>query len=116
MRLKGASMSYTYHELKGKTVADLREIAKGIENDAVKGYTQLNKDRLLAALCTALKIPLHEHHAAGGFNKPAIKAKMRDLMQKRSEAIKAKDRKSLKALRRQIHSLNHDIRHHTAEV
>ena len=107
-------MSYTYHELKGKTVADLREIAKGIENDAVKGYTQLNKDRLLAALCTALKIPLHEHHAAGGFNKPAIKAKMRALRQKRSEAIRAGDRAALKSLRRQIHALNHDVRRHTA--
>jgi hypothetical protein len=109
-------MSYTYHDLKGKTVAELREIAKGIEGDAVKGYTQLNKDHLLAALCAALKIPLHEHHAAGGFNKPAIKTKMRELMQKRSEAIAAKDSKLLKALRRQIHTLNHDIRRHTAEV
>jgi hypothetical protein len=109
-------MSYTYHDLKGKTVSELREIAKGIESDAVKGYTQLNKDHLLAALCTALKIPLHEHHAAGGFNKPAVKAKMRDLIQKRSEAIAAKDSKTLKALRRQIHTLNHDIRRHTAEV
>ena len=109
-------MSYTYHDLKGKTVAELREIAKGIEHDAVKGYTQLNKDHLLAALCTALKIPLHEHHAAGGYDKSAIKAKMRALRQKRSEAIKAGDHAALKALRRRIHALNHDIRSHTATV
>ena len=109
-------MSYTYHDLKGKTVAELREIAKGTEHDAVKGYTQLNKDHLLAALCTALKIPLHEHHAAGGYDKSAIKAKMRALAQKRSEAIKAGDHAALKALRRQIHALNHDIRSHTATV
>jgi hypothetical protein len=107
-------MSYTYHELKEKNVAELREIAKGIEDEAVKGYTQLNKDHLLVALCTALKIPAHEHHAIGGFDKTAVKAKMRDLRQKRAEAIQSKDRAALKALRRQIHSLNHDIRSHTA--
>ncbi len=109
-------MSYTYHDLKGKTVAELREIAKGIEHEAVKGYTQLNKDHLLVALCTALKISTHEHHAAGGYDKSAIKAKMRSLRQKRSEAIAAGDHAALKALRRQIHALNHDIRRHTATV
>jgi hypothetical protein len=31
-----------YEELKHKTVAQLREIAAGIERDAVKGHTQLN--------------------------------------------------------------------------
>ena len=106
-------MSYTYHDLKGKTVAELREIAKGIEHDAVKGYTQLNKDHLLVALCTALKIPLHEHHAAGGYNKAAIKAKMRELRQKKTAAVESGDRAVLKALRRQIHALNHDVRRHT---
>jgi imidazoleglycerol phosphate dehydratase HisB len=107
-------MSYTYHDLKGKTVAELREIAQGIEHEAVKGYTQLNKDHLLVALCTALKISTHEHHIAGGYDKSAIKAKMRALRQKRSEAIRAGDRAALKSLRRQIHALNHDVRRHTA--
>ena len=55
-------MAYTYHELKEKTVADLREIAKGIEHEAVEGATQMNKDHLLKALCTALGIDMHEHH------------------------------------------------------
>jgi hypothetical protein len=31
-----------YEELKHKTVAQPREIATGIEQDAVKGHTQLN--------------------------------------------------------------------------
>ena len=33
---------HTYEELKHKTVAQLREVAAGIEHDAVKGHTQLN--------------------------------------------------------------------------
>ncbi len=107
-------MSYTYHDLKAKTVAELREIAKGIEHEAVKGYTQLNKDHLLVAVCTALKISTHEHHATGGFDKPAVKARMRALKQKRSEAIEAHDHALLRSVRRQIHALNHDIRRHTA--
>src|SRR2546430_7778166 len=50
-------ISYTYHELKEKTIQELRDIAKGVENqDAVQGYSQLNKEHLLPALCKALGI------------------------------------------------------------
>ena len=41
-------MAHTYEELKHKTVVELREIAKGLEHEAVKGYTQMNKDHVLA--------------------------------------------------------------------
>jgi len=37
-------MAFTYEELKEKTAAELREIASGIQHDAVQGYTQLNRD------------------------------------------------------------------------
>ena len=47
-------MPYTYHELKVKTVQELRDIAKDIPHDAVQGYSQMNKDHLLPALCKAL--------------------------------------------------------------
>jgi hypothetical protein len=108
-------MPYTYHELKEKTVADLREIAKGIEHEAVQGYTQLNKDHLLVALCKALHIPTHEHHAVGGYDKSVSKAKLRELKKKRDAALEAHDAALLKRLRRQIHAVNHDIRAHTIE-
>ena len=58
-------MAYTHHELKHKTLAELRDIAKDIEHDAVKGYTQLNKEHLVVAICNALNIDIHEHHALG---------------------------------------------------
>jgi len=106
-------MAFTYHELKLKTVADLREIAKGIQHEAVQGYTQLNKDHLLLALCKALSIPTHEHHAVGGIDKSTTKAKLRSLRVERAAALEAHDHKKLKAVRRQIHALNHDIRRHT---
>jgi hypothetical protein len=106
-------MAFTFHELKGKTVADLREIAKGIQHEAVQGYTQLNKEHLLVALCKALDIPTHEHHTIGGVDKASIKAKMRALRAECAAAIEAGDHKKLKAARRHIHALNHDIRRHT---
>ena len=106
-------MAHTYHELRLKTVADLREIAKGIQHEAVQGYTQLNKDHLLLALCKALNIPTHEHHMVGGINKADIKAKMKKLREERAAAIAAGDHAKLKAVRRHLHSLTRDIRRHT---
>jgi DNA polymerase III epsilon subunit-like protein len=106
-------MAYTYQELKGKTIQELREIAKGAENqDAVQGYSQMNKDHLLPALCKALGIDAHEHHAVSGIDKPAIKAKMRELRKQRAAALDAHDHDALKSVRRQLHRCNRQIRAH----
>jgi hypothetical protein len=67
-------MAHTFPELKAKPLAELREIAAGIEHEAVKGYTQLNKDHLLAALCKALNIDMHVHHEVKGIDKAGTKA------------------------------------------
>jgi hypothetical protein len=107
-------MAYTHHELKLKTIVELRDIAKDIPHDAVKGYTQLNKEHLLVALCQALNIPIHEHHEVVGLDKGAVKAKMRALKTQSAEAIAQGDHAKLKALRRQRHRLNHQIRSHLA--
>ena len=104
----------TYHELKGKTVHDLREIAKGIPDEAVRGYTQMNKEHLLVAIAKALHIPTHEeHHTEAGFDRLTNKAHMRELRKKREAALEAHDHEQLKVLRRQIHALNREIRKHT---
>ena len=71
-------MSYTFHDLKHKRIADLRNIASGLDHEAVKGYTQLNKDHLLQALCKALGIDVHEHRDVTGIDKAAIKVQIRD--------------------------------------
>jgi hypothetical protein len=103
-------MAYTYEELKKKTIADLREIAKGIEHDAVQGYTQMNKDHLLPALCKALGIDSHAHHAAEISQKDSMKAKMRELKQERAKAIDVGDHERLHQIRREYHWLNHSLR------
>ena len=106
-------MAHTYEELKHKTVAELREIAKGIEHEAVEGATQMNKDHLLKALCTALGIDMHEHHQVVGIDKAAIKVKIRDLRKKRDEILASQDRSQLHGVLRQIHSLKRTIRRAT---
>jgi len=106
-------MAYTYHELKTKTIQELRDIEKTVEqHDAVQGYSQMNKDHLLPALCRALGIPVHEHAEAVGIDKSAIKALMRELKKKREAAVESNDHAALKSVRRQLHSLNRDIRRH----
>lgn len=103
-------MAYSYEDLRKKTIEDLREIAKGIEHDAVQGYTQMNKEHLLPAICKALGIDAHEHHQVVGLDKKAIKARMRKLRDERDKALQAHDNGQLKAIRRQLHRLNRRIR------
>jgi hypothetical protein len=106
-------MEYTFEQLKHKTVVELREIAKGIEYEAVQGYTQLNKEHLLVAISKALGIQ-HEHHEVVGVDKAAIKSRIRDLKKKRDEALTAHDHAQLKTVRRTIHRLKRQI--HKATV
>jgi hypothetical protein len=103
-------MAYTYHDLKLKSVAELREISKTLEHEELKGAMQMNKDHLLPVLCKVLGIDAHEHHEAKGIDKAAIKAKMRALKAGRAKALEAHDAAKLKAVRRTIHRLNHKIR------
>jgi DNA-binding IclR family transcriptional regulator len=105
-------MAYSYEQLRHKTVAELREIAKDVQHEAVQGYSQLNKEHLLPALCKALGIEMHEHHAVKGIDKAGIKAKIKMLKAERDKAINTHDPDVLKSVRREIHHLNRQIRSH----
>jgi hypothetical protein len=106
-------MAYTFEELKHKTLAELREIAKGSDHEAVQGYTQLNKEHLVVALSKALGIQ-HEHHAVVGIDKSEIKSRIRELKTQRAAALAAHDHAQLKVVRRTIHRLKRRI--HKATV
>jgi hypothetical protein len=95
------------------TLADLREVAKDIEHDAVQGYTQMNKEHLIGALSKALGIK-HEHHDVVGIDKASIKARIRQLKTQRAAAINEHDHAQLKVVRRTIHRLKRRI--HKATV
>ena len=106
-------MAYSYEELKKKTLAELREIAAGIEHDAVKGHSQMHKTQLLPALCQVLNIDMHEHHAVAGINKATVKAQIKEFKKKRDEALVAHDHNGLKNVRREIHRLKRQIKRAT---
>ena len=102
----------SYEALKSKTLAELREIAKDIVHDSVRGHSQMNKEHLLPAICQALGIDTREHHEAVGIDKAGIKMKLRELKRQRDEALAAADHENLHAIRRYMHYLNHQIRSH----
>jgi DNA-binding IclR family transcriptional regulator len=106
-------MAYTYEELRHKTLAELRDIAKDIQHDAVQGYTQLNKEHLVGAIAKALGIQ-HTHHDVVGIDKSSIKARIRQLKTQRAAALDAHDHAQLKVVRRTIHRLKRQI--HKATV
>ena len=95
-------MEITFEQLKHKTIAELREMAKGIQHEAVQGYTQMNKEHLLIAVSKALGIQ-HEHHEVVGVDKASLKSRIKELKKQRQQAISAHDSKQLKTLRRTMH-------------
>ena len=100
-----------YRELKGMTVAQLREVAAGIEGFA--GYTQMRKDNLLKNICKQLKIDPHAHHEVVGLDKASMKKQIQALKGKRDAVLEARDATQLKRVRRRIHRLKRRIRRAT---
>jgi hypothetical protein len=103
-------MAYTYDALHGMTVAQLREIAQGVQHDAVKGFSTMHKEKLLPALCLALGIEAHVHHVAVGVDKARMKAEIRSLKEEKKSALAAGDRMQFKETLRKIHTLKRKLR------
>jgi len=103
-------MSHTYESLRKMTVAELRDIAKELTHEAVQGSSQMNKDHLLPALCSALGIDAHIHHAAHGERKAAARTRLKELRDLREKSIAAHDHAALQAIRREYHHVNHSLR------
>ena len=107
-------MEHTYEELKNMTVAQLREIASGTEHEAVQGYTQLNKEHLLEALCKAFNIDMREHHEVVGVEKSPLKTQIKLWKARRDEALTAHKKKQFKNALRMIHKYKRKL--HKATV
>jgi DNA-binding IclR family transcriptional regulator len=104
--------TYTYEDLKKKTVAELRDLAQGLPHDALQGYTQMNKEHLLPAICNVLGVETGHHHVVAGFDKSAIKARMKSLHAERDKALEEHDPARVKEVRGELHALNHRLRAH----
>jgi len=99
---------YTFKQLRDMKVTQLREIAQGLQNSELEGYSTMHKDHLLPILCKLLNIPTH--HIAHGEAKAKMKAAIRKMEARRDEALKAKNYKAVSAARRLIHGLKHKLR------
>jgi len=106
-------MSYTFKELKAKTVAQLKEIASDLDHPAVQGYTQLTKEPLIKAICEALGMEAREHHEVKGMDKSSVKKKIKELKKNRDKALAAHDHKQLKTVRTEIKKLKRQLRRAT---
>jgi hypothetical protein len=107
---EGETMSYTYEQLHEMTVAQLRDIAKGVEHDAVKGFSTMHKEKLIPALCKALGIDAHVHHHVVGLNKAQVKAEIRACKKRRDEALLKKDLVAYRNALKEIHRLKNRLR------
>ena len=107
-------MAHTFEELSGMNVNQLREIAQGIEHEAVQGSPTMHKEELVQAICQALGIEARVQHKVVGINKADIKKEISKLKAQRDEALAARDHKQLKTTRRKIHRLKRKI--HKATV
>lgn len=105
-----ADQTHTYETLSNQTVVQLREIAKELDHEALRGYSTMHKEDLILALCTALGIEAHAHHEVVGLNKRKVKAQIRELKVQRNKALDAHDRAELKVIRRKIHRLKRRLR------
>ena len=104
-------MAYTYEQLSEMNVNQLREIAKGIDHEAVHGFSTMHKEKLIPALCTALGIEAHRHHlAAKGFDKGSVKAQIRALKKQRDAIIPKEHPKEFREILRQIHEQKNKLR------
>ncbi len=106
-------MAYSYDQLSTMTVAQLREIAQGIQHDAVKGFSTMHKEKLVPAICQAFGIETHiHHHVVGNFDKGKVKQQIRQLKLQRAEALEHHDPALLAQVRHQIHDLKRELRKH----
>jgi hypothetical protein len=106
-------MPYTYEQLHAMTVAQLRDIAKDLQHEAVSGFSTMHKEKLVPAICHALGIDTKVHHHVVGLDKDSVKAELRALKTKKGEALAAGNRKEFKVILRQIHDLKLKLRRAT---
>jgi hypothetical protein len=99
-------------DLEKMTVTKLREEAHKFED--VKGASGMKKDQLIDLLCEKLDIHRPKTKIVG-IDKPALKARLRDLKAKRLQAEADHDHEALAEIRRRIKTYKRSIRRHTVQ-
>ena len=76
-------MAHTYEELKKQTVAQLKELAKENDHEALHGYSTMHKEDLVLALCKALGVDAQ----AGSADKEEVKEQAQDADEVKIESV-----------------------------
>ena len=100
---------HSFESLSSQNVTQLREIAGGVDHEAVAGYSTMHKEHLVEALCKAFGIEARPQHMIVGIDKATVKKQIRALKAKRAAALEAGDKKQLQFTRRRIHELKRKI-------
>lgn len=103
-------MEYTYEDLSNKNVSQLREIAEGMDHEALHGYKTMRQEQLVKALCDAVGIEARPERKVVGINRSEIKAQIKKLKVEREKALEDHNHKELKLVRRKIRGLKRQIR------
>ncbi|MGA1842321.1 MAG: transcription termination factor Rho [bacterium] len=103
----------TRHELEKMTVVKLREEA--LKYPELTGVHGMKKAELIKALAELMglpeeEIPKKKVKVKKGNTKGGLKKVIKSLKEKRSEALKAKDAKALKIVRKRIKSAKRKLR------
>jgi len=103
-------MGYTLEDLKKMRVVELREVAAGLDHEAVIGYTQLNKEHLFKAVCKALGVDTHQHHVVKDVHKSVYKSRIKELKEKKNAALTAHDKAALHDTLKHLRRLKRTLR------
>lgn len=101
---------HTFEELSNKNVAQLRQLAEGVQHEAVQGYKTMHKEDLVKALCAAFGIEARVKKQVVGIDKATVKGQIKELKIKRAQALEVHDHAELKKVRRKIHRLKRKMR------
>jgi len=91
-----------YRELSKLTVVKLRELAHQYED--IKAAIGMQKEELIDVLCEKMGIVKPHRVVKKGVGRRKLKAEIRHLKKERDTAIASKDRKTLKRIRRKLHT------------
>jgi hypothetical protein len=108
-------MEHTFEELSSKNVTQLREIAEGMDHEALHGYKTMRQEQLVKALCSAFGIEARAERKIVGINRGEIKARIKKLKVQREKALEEHNHKELKLVRRKIRGLKREIRKATVK-
>ena len=102
-----------YHDLAKMRVADLRELAK--EKTQMTGVSGIHKEDLIDKLAEALGIE-KPHLVAHLEGKAEIKKRLHALKAQRLEALAAKDKEKLVAVRKDLKKIRRQLQHAAKEA